>query len=147
MVRDLVRAGILVPNEGRVVAADIFNREFSKIDATWATQPLQLTLAETNLAAKGIVAGETATPAAKRLLPIAKLFIDLHEQLDGADADKTFEVAKAEIEAEEQPIQSIGISKSDPKKIVADVKDEDGNIQTIRVPQEKILEWVIPYKD
>lgn len=147
MVRDLVRAGILVPNEGRTIAADIFNREFSKIDATWATQPMQLTLAETNLAAKGIVAGENATPAAKRLLPLAKLLIDLNEQLDGAESDETFAVAKREADAEDQPIQAIAVSESDPSQIVADIKSEDGEIITIRVSQEKMLEWVTPYKD
>ncbi len=147
MVRDLVRGGILVPNEGRQIAADIFNREFSKIEDKWATQPIQLTLAEINVAAKGIIADETVTPAAKRLLPIAKLFVDLHEQLDGAESDTAFAVAKQEAEIEEQPIQSISVSKSDPSQIVADVKNEAGDIITIRVPQEKMLEWVIPHSE
>ncbi len=145
MVRDLVRAGVITPSEGRVIAGDIFNREFAKLDVRWAQQPLMLTLAETNLAAKGIIEmpGSERTGTAKRLLPIAKLFMDLHHELDGADADKTFAIAKAELE--ESRIKAIAKSTTDPTQVVADIEGEDGEIQTIRIPEEKLLEWIIPH--
>jgi PBSX family phage portal protein len=45
MVEKLVRVGVLVPEEGRVLANDIFNREFRRIDKAWTKQPITLTLA------------------------------------------------------------------------------------------------------
>lgn len=45
IVRGLVNANILTPEEGRQLAGDVFNREFKKISAPWVKQPVQLTLA------------------------------------------------------------------------------------------------------
>ncbi len=45
MVEKLVRVGVLTPEEGRVLAADIFNRELRKIKDDWVCRPLTLTLA------------------------------------------------------------------------------------------------------
>jgi hypothetical protein len=45
IVRGLVNANILTPEEGRQLASDVFNREFKKINAPWVKQPVQLTLA------------------------------------------------------------------------------------------------------
>ncbi len=45
MVEKLVRVGVLVPEEGRILAGDIFNREFRRINKDWTTRPLTLTLA------------------------------------------------------------------------------------------------------
>jgi PBSX family phage portal protein len=45
MVEKLVRVGVLTPEEARVLASDIFNREFAKLGAAWTRQPITLTLA------------------------------------------------------------------------------------------------------
>jgi len=45
MVERLVRVGVLTPEEGRVLAGDIFNREFRKIGDDWTKRPITLTLA------------------------------------------------------------------------------------------------------
>ncbi|MCP4678726.1 MAG: phage portal protein [Deltaproteobacteria bacterium] len=45
MVEKLVRVGVLTPEEGRVLASDIFNRELRKISDDWVKRPITLTLA------------------------------------------------------------------------------------------------------
>ncbi len=45
MVEKLVRVGVLTPEEGRVLASDIFNRELRKIHDDWVKRPITLTLA------------------------------------------------------------------------------------------------------
>jgi PBSX family phage portal protein len=45
IVRGLVNANILTPEEGRHLASDVFNRDFKKINAPWVKQPVPLTLA------------------------------------------------------------------------------------------------------
>src|SRR5215831_18795360 len=45
IVRNLTNANILTPEEGRLLAGDVFNREFKKISASWVKQPVPLTLA------------------------------------------------------------------------------------------------------
>jgi len=45
MVEKLVRVGVVTPEEGRVLAGDIFNREFRKLSAAWTKLPITLTLA------------------------------------------------------------------------------------------------------
>ena len=45
IVRSLVNANILTPEEGRMLASDVFNREFKRINASWVKQPVPLTLA------------------------------------------------------------------------------------------------------
>ena len=45
MVEKLVRVGVLVPEEGRMLAGDIFNREFRRINHDWVKRPITLTLA------------------------------------------------------------------------------------------------------
>ena len=45
VIGKLVEAHVLVPEEGRMLAEDVFNVEFKKIKAAWVKQPLPLTLA------------------------------------------------------------------------------------------------------
>jgi hypothetical protein len=45
IVRGLVNANVLTPEEGRQLASDVFNRDFKKITAGWVKQPVPLTLA------------------------------------------------------------------------------------------------------
>ncbi len=45
IIRNLVNANVLTPEEGRQLAGEVFNREFKKISAPWVKQPVPLTLA------------------------------------------------------------------------------------------------------
>jgi len=45
MVEKLVKAGVLLPNEGRVLASDIFNRQYNKVDQDWGNMSLPFALA------------------------------------------------------------------------------------------------------
>lgn len=45
MVKDLSNAGTLTPEDGRRLAADIFNEDLPRIDEPWVKRPLQLTVA------------------------------------------------------------------------------------------------------
>jgi len=61
MVSALVKAGVLIPEEGREIAEDIFNREFVRIKEDWVKRPLVLTLA-------GVVGDEETAKAARESL-------------------------------------------------------------------------------
>lgn len=45
MTEKLVKAGVLIPEEGRQIAEDIFNRDFAKIEEDWVKRPIPLTIA------------------------------------------------------------------------------------------------------
>lgn len=45
MIEKLVRVGVLTPEEGRMFAGDVFNRELQKLTDKWVKQPITLTLA------------------------------------------------------------------------------------------------------
>lgn len=64
MIKNLTNASVLVPEEGRELAADVFNREFSRLESEWSKQPLALTLAGIGAGADG-VAGQQIGEAAK----------------------------------------------------------------------------------
>lgn len=49
MVERLVKAGVLLPKEGRELAADMFNRQFLEISEDWTNRPLPVTLAQLSL--------------------------------------------------------------------------------------------------
>jgi PBSX family phage portal protein len=69
IVRSLTNANILTPEEGRLLASDVFNREFKKINASWVKQPVALTLAglpptpepESTLAGPDVSKGDVTT--------------------------------------------------------------------------------------
>ena len=58
IVKGLVNANVLTPEEGRALASDVFNREFKPISASWVKQPVSLTLA-----------GIPPTPEPQRTVP------------------------------------------------------------------------------
>jgi PBSX family phage portal protein len=66
MVEKLVRVGVLTPEEGRLLAGDIFNREFRKIGDDWTKRPITLTLA--GIQNSGL--GEELLPSAQQLLAL-----------------------------------------------------------------------------
>ena len=77
MVEKLVRVGVLIPEEGRVLASDIFNREFRKLHDSWTRRPITLTLAGIQTAQTEVDAGRS--PSA--LFDSAKTLVQLRDEL------------------------------------------------------------------
>jgi PBSX family phage portal protein len=77
MVEKLVRVGVLTPEEGRVLAGDIFNREFRKIGADWTKRPITLTLAGVQTGVEDL----RANSSRDGLLADAKHLLALREDL------------------------------------------------------------------
>ena len=99
MVERLVRVGVLTPEEGRILAGDIFNREFQKIGDDWTKRPIPLTLA-------GIQTGveDLRGPRSGDLLSGAKQLLSLREELRGEEerlAQRRMELARAALEKPE----------------------------------------------
>jgi capsid portal protein len=77
MVEKLVRVGVLTPEEGRMLASDIFNREFRRIGDDWTKRPITLTLA--GIQGSQIDLGEGAQRSS--LLEGARSLIKLRDEL------------------------------------------------------------------
>jgi PBSX family phage portal protein len=87
MVEKLVRVGVLTPEEGRLLASDIFNREFAKIGADWTKRPITLTLAGIQTQAVMPNQLERAPAEAKlALLKDAQFLISLRDELQAEEA-------------------------------------------------------------
>ena len=80
MVEKLVRVGVLTPEEGRVLAGDIFNRELRKIGDDWVRRPLTLTLAGIQTQ-QANVGGEQHEAGKPGLLDGARSLLKLREEL------------------------------------------------------------------
>ena len=99
MVERLVRVGVLTPEEGRVLAGDIFNREFRKIGDDWTKRPITLTLA-------GIQTGvEDLRPRGGKngLLGDAKRLLALREELRNEEsrlAEHRLQLAREQLKPE-----------------------------------------------
>jgi capsid portal protein len=78
MVEKLMRAGVLIPEEGRVLASDIFNRELRKISDEWVKLPLTLTLAKYQ---NQIIEQEPTEDENDALLDDARNLIKLRDRL------------------------------------------------------------------
>jgi len=78
MVERLVRVGVLTPEEGRLLAGDIFNREFRKIGDDWTKRPITLTLAGIQTGVEDLKPKPSGPDA---LLPSAKQLLALREDL------------------------------------------------------------------
>ena len=83
MVEKLMRVGVLTPEEGRLLASDIFNREFAKIASDWTKRPLTLTLAGIQNGAEDLKPKptETLVESAKRLLALREELAAEEERL------------------------------------------------------------------
>jgi PBSX family phage portal protein len=87
MVERLVRVGVLTPEEGRLLASDIFNRELRKINNDWVKQPITLTLAGIqNLGTQASMAPTEPTARHWSLMKSARLLLDLRDELETEDA-------------------------------------------------------------
>lgn len=95
---DWMKAGVLTPNEGRVIAGEVFNREFPPIEEPWASVPQPLALA-------GILPGRAedgkAVPAEPESVSLAQQMIALRDTLreDGATGAAVSAVKKRMVEA------------------------------------------------
>jgi PBSX family phage portal protein len=84
MVEKMVRVGVLTPEEGRVLAGDIFNREFQKISDDWTKRPITLTLAGIQTGVQDVRDGSAQgdlVQDAKRLLSLREEFKAEEERL------------------------------------------------------------------
>jgi PBSX family phage portal protein len=77
MVERMVRVGVLTPEEGRLLAGDIFNREFRKLGDDWTKRPITLTLAGVQTQTVELVKPKTDD----ELIGTAKQLLALREQL------------------------------------------------------------------
>jgi PBSX family phage portal protein len=87
MVAQLVHAGVLTPEEGRVLAGDIFNRDFRVLGDDWTKRPITLTLA--GIQSQNVTVDQVAaSPAPHRLAMMqdAKFLVGLGEELRAEEA-------------------------------------------------------------
>lgn len=83
MVTQLVRVGVLTPEEGRMLASDIFNRELAKIGDDWVKRPITLTLAGVQTSSVDLWpdSGKDLTSQAKRLMALRSALEDEEQRL------------------------------------------------------------------
>lgn len=81
MVEKLVRVGVLTPEEGRLLASDIFNRELRKIDDDWTKRPITLTLAGVQSQSIDL----HSQPKRASLLEDARGLLNLREELEAEE--------------------------------------------------------------
>jgi len=94
MVTQLVRVGVLTPEEGRLLASDIFNRELAKISDDWVKRPITLTLAGVQTQSvdlwPGSGNGDDAVTQAKKLITLRSAL----ENEEGRLAARRLELAR-----------------------------------------------------
>ncbi len=93
MVEKLMRAGVLIPEEGRTLAGDIFNREFQHISADWVRRPITLTLA----GLQNQLTDLQSKPDQPSVVEQAKRLISLREEILAEEtrlAERRMELAK-----------------------------------------------------
>ncbi len=108
MVEKLVRVGVLTPEEGRVLASDIFNREFAKLGADWTKRPITLTLAGIQTGVEDLRPKrptETLVDQAKRLLALREE-LAAEEERRGAERMRLARDALRRPEAERAAVPS-----------------------------------------
>ena len=115
MVEKLVRVGVLTPEEGRLLAGDIFNKEFRKIGDDWTKRPITLTLAGIQTQQTDVDAGSRRTA----LLDSARSFLSLRDELA----------------AEEEQLAE---SRLDPARRYLSGDD----VVRIEVPRDELAAWL-----
>ncbi len=107
MVEKLMRAGVLIPEEGRTLAGDIFNREFRRIGDDWTKRPITLTLA----AYQNQLADLQSKPDNASLVEQAKRLINFREEIVAEEtrlAERRMELAR-----EYQEPERIGVPEEE----------------------------------
>lgn len=100
-IERLVRVGVLTPEEGRVLASDVFNKDLRVIGDDWVKRPITLTLA-------GVQTGvaDISQPIAKSLSAKARDLVALREELRAYEANLakgTMADARSEMGMDETP--------------------------------------------
>jgi len=117
MTEKLVRVGVLTPQEGRHLAADIFNTHFPDINQPWARRPIPLTLA-------GINMGTEPDDGRPGPLEEAKSLLSIQERL---------EAEKAALAARRMALARAAASGAEP--------------DIIKVPADEFESWFTPEGD
>jgi len=114
MVEKLVRVGVLTPEEGRLLASDIFNREFRKIGDDWVKRPITLTLAGIQTGVEDL----RARTEKGSILDDARRLLHLREELDAEEA-------------------RLALERLDLARRYLDEKD----VVRIEVPRDELASW------
>ena len=129
MIESLEKVGVLTPKEGRQLAEIALGHNLRRIDAPWVNQPLQMTLA-------GIMVGDTP--------------MDEGEGGVGEALPKESRLKRAMADAARlmQARHTVGAAEMDSAerayKAAQDAVASDGEAVTIRIPREKMMEFVRP---
>ncbi len=143
IVEALTKQGILTPEEARVLAGDIFNRDFEVIKEPWVKQPLQFTLA-------GIQTGQNSPPVSAGKADLGSAGLGAGGALQPAQGDPpripSIENDNASPEHLARLLLRIRgalgghLAKMERDQLLAD-RDE-GEVITLEVSRETIEDWV-----
>ena len=106
MVEKLVRVGVLTPEEGRILAGDIFNREFRKISDAWVKRPLTLTLAGVQTGVEDLQARTEKRSLREEALHLVGLRDALAEEEDRLTGER---LAQARAHLERQEVERVPV--------------------------------------
>ncbi len=141
IIRGLVNANVLTPEEGRQLAGEVFNREFKKISAPWVKQPVSLTLAGVPVSPEeqsALVGPEVASgkPAPGSLVPpeAAKRRRGALAPNLAAEAQRLLQLRDALRAAEARG----------GKRAFDEAKRGELETEVVRVPAEELRSWFEP---
>jgi PBSX family phage portal protein len=146
----LSSVGILVPKDGRVIAADrVFHTELPRIDADWTEQPITMTIAGIPLdvtddndiptagEASGIGEPLGAVATAKRRLKMnAARLMKLRDQLEAVEIEESVAAKRCELREREARLAA--------KPPVTVVDDNDDEPEVIKIPADVFATMVQP---
>jgi PBSX family phage portal protein len=141
IVRGLVNANILTPEEARQLAGDVFNRDFKKISAPWVKQPVPLTLAGIPVGPdeQSALVGPEVPRHPDASVPSSEPIAEKRRQRVGsgdlvAEAQRLVQLRDTlrQVEAEENQ-----------RRFTA-AKEEEHEAEVVRVPAEELRSWFEP---
>ena len=125
LASSMVEKGILIPNEGRVLAGEVFNQSFEPLDAEWAKVPFQFTLAGIQTRGKVQANGGAAPDPMNDGEPPDGV------EGDGADA--------GDVQKAQEALMQL-VAKMEAKNL-ASLTTDDG-VLVIRATREEMRSWV-----
>jgi len=141
IIRNLMNANVLTPEEARQLAGEVFNREFKKISAPWVKQPVPLTLAGVPIGPEEqspLVGPEVASDQAlpQSLVPpgASKRRLRGPGQDLAAEASRLLQLRDALREAE---------ARSGQREFRA-AKQQELETEVVRVPAAEMASWFEP---
>jgi PBSX family phage portal protein len=154
MVERLVKANVLTPEEGRLLASDVFNRDFRVIKAPWVKQPVPLTLAGFSpdggaleeaakadlttgdlVGAGGLMPGQGGPPIDASFGTRPDMNDEQRRQWLLDEARRLLRI-RDELAAEEARIAA--------EKLRLARKKSESEVETIRVPANEFRSWLEP---